>query len=71
MAKRSVVTLVDDLDGTPIDLTSGDTVRFGIDGHNYEIDLTDEHAETLRAALRPFVEAGRKVVPLGTRSRRG
>jgi hypothetical protein len=35
-------------------------VSFGLDGRNYEIDLTNENAEELRQALGKYVEAGRK-----------
>ncbi|ROR75995.1 Lsr2 protein [Plantibacter flavus] len=70
MAKRTVVTLVDDIDGTEIAPGAGDTVRFGIDGRNFEIDLREETAAELREQLRPFVEAGRRVVIPRTRRRR-
>jgi hypothetical protein len=69
MAKRTVTTLVDDLDGTDIPRGQGETVRFGIDGRNYEIDLTDENAAALRQALRPYVDAGRRVNARGARRR--
>ena len=44
MATRRLVTGVDDVDG------SGDahTVRFGLDGEVYEIDLIDAHARKFR-----------------------
>lgn len=47
----------DDLDGSDAD----ETVMFALDGTAYEIDLTDKHASDLRSALRPYIEAGRKV----------
>jgi hypothetical protein len=56
MAQRIQVNLVDDLNGKE----AQETVRFGIDGTNYEIDLTTENAETLRSALSEYVEKGRK-----------
>ena len=37
MATRTITTLVDDLDGSDIPRGLGETVRFGIDGENYEI----------------------------------
>jgi nucleoid-associated protein Lsr2 len=37
------------------------TVRFGLDGENYEIDLSDGRATELRSALRRYVDAGRRV----------
>lgn len=56
MASRTTVTLVDDLDGTSAD----ETVPFGLDGAEYEIDLSSGHAEELRAALEQYVAAGRR-----------
>lgn len=70
MAQRTVITLVDDLDGTALDAATGDTIRFGLDGRNYEIDLSDENAAALRETLRPYVDAGRRSVPLGSSRRR-
>ena len=58
MAKHMVTTLVDDLDGAT---EADETVRFAIDGTNYEIDLTMRHATELRAALNLYVGAARKV----------
>ncbi len=37
------------------------TVRFGLDGEAYEIDLSAHNAEALRQAFAPYVRAGRKV----------
>jgi hypothetical protein len=57
MAQKTVVTLTDDIDGK----TADETIRFGLDGVNYEIDLRRANADKLRDALRPFQEAARKV----------
>lgn len=70
MAQRTITTLVDDLDGTDLERGSGETIRFGVDGRDYEIDLSDDNAAALREALRPYADAGRRVVPLGSRRRR-
>jgi hypothetical protein len=56
MAQRVQVQLVDDLSGEE----AQETVRFGLDGTNYEIDLTKQNAESLRAALSGYVDKGRK-----------
>ncbi len=56
MAQRIQVNLVDDLNGEE----AQETVRFGIDGTDYEIDLTTENADELRSALSEYVEKGRK-----------
>lgn len=66
MAQKVTVELVDDLDGTAADDIS--TVRFGLDGAEYEIDLSDANATRLRDALAAFVAAARRT---GGRSRRG
>ena len=57
MAQRVNIVLVDDIDGS--DATQ--TVAFGLDGTNYEIDLNDENAAELRDALASYVGHGRKV----------
>ncbi|MGH3997546.1 MAG: histone-like nucleoid-structuring protein Lsr2, partial [Pseudonocardiaceae bacterium] len=57
MAKRTVVTVIDDIDGSE----GAETVSFGLDGVNYEIDLAEVNAGTLREALRPYVDRGLRV----------
>jgi hypothetical protein len=57
MAQKVSVLLVDDLDGSE----AVETVTFGIDGVNYEIDLSTDNAERLRNALSPYVGSGRRV----------
>jgi|SRR5271165_1012602 len=57
MAKK--VIIVDDIDGT-----EGDgivTHRFSLGSDFYEIDLCPQNLLSLRAALEPFVSAGRRV----------
>ena len=65
MARRIVHQLVDDLDGTVLEVGSGETVLFSLDGVAYEIDLTDDNAASLRSAFDPYISAARRV---GTRS---
>ena len=67
MAQKVVVQLVDDLDGSPIEDGSGSTVSFAIDGTNYEIDLSDDHASEFRDALSPYLQAARRVAAGGRR----
>ena len=57
MARREVVELTDDLDGSP----AVGTFRFGREGVEYEIDLSQENADHLTECLQPYVEAGRRV----------
>ncbi|EID54760.1 histone-like nucleoid-structuring protein Lsr2 [Saccharomonospora xinjiangensis] len=56
MAQKVLVSLVDDLDGSEAE----ETVEFGLDGVNYEIDLSAENAEELRDALAQYVEHARR-----------
>jgi len=56
MAQKVTVSLVDDLSGSQAD----ETVSFGLDGKNYEIDLSGKNAEKLRGALADFVAAARR-----------
>jgi len=67
MARRIVHQLVDDLDGTLLEVGEGETVLFSIDGVAYEIDLTVENAAALRNAVAPYVAAARSI----SSSRRG
>ncbi|MBC3189513.1 Lsr2 family protein [Pseudonocardia sp. C8] len=55
MAQVQTVRLVDDLTGDQAE----ETILFGIDGTQYEIDLSSGNASALRDALAPFVMAAR------------
>jgi hypothetical protein len=66
MAQKTTVQLVDDLDGTVSNEIS--TVTFGLDGVEYEIDLTDDNASNLREGLADFVASARRT---GGRVKRG
>ena len=59
MASKTVVELVDDLDGGRAE----ETVQFALDGTDYEIDLSAENAAKLRAALATFVGHAKKHSP--------
>jgi hypothetical protein len=66
MAQKVLVQLVDDLDGSE----ATQSVTFGLDGVSFEIDLTDAHAEELRASIDKFVQSGRRVGRSSTTVRR-
>ncbi|MFC4852862.1 histone-like nucleoid-structuring protein Lsr2 [Actinophytocola glycyrrhizae] len=66
MAQKVLVRLVDDLDGTSSEDVS--TVSFGLDGVEYEIDLSERNAENLRKEVAEYVAAARRT---GGRRRRG
>jgi len=56
MAQKVQTLLIDDLDGGQAEAT----VRFALDGTDYEIDLSTTHAEALRKALAPYLSAARR-----------
>ena len=57
MAQKVQTLFIDDIDGSAAE----GTVRFELDGTEYEIDLNAEHAQQLRDALAAYVRAGRRV----------
>lgn len=57
MARQTITKLIDDLDNGEAD----ETVRFGIDSVEYEIDLSAKNAAKLRKALDPYLAAGQKL----------
>src|ERR1700735_5044393 len=67
MAQRIQTLFIDDIDGGAAD----GTVRFGLDGADYEIDLSGEHSNELRAALGKYIEHSRKVGGAARRASRG
>jgi len=56
MAQRVTVELEDDLDGGPAD----ETLRFGLGGTDYEIDLSKKNASKFRRQIAPYIEHARK-----------
>jgi len=66
MALRTVTYLTDDLDGTDAD----ETVKFALNGTEYEVDLSEKNAAALRDSLAKFVAAGRRVGKATGRGRR-
>ena len=64
VAQKIQTLFIDDIDGSEAE----GTVRFALDGADYEIDLNAKNAEALRKALSRYVEAARRSG--GTASRR-
>src|ERR1700733_11177062 len=56
MAQRIQTLLIDDLDGGE----AAGTVRFGLDGTEYEIDLSAAHSDELREALGQYLAHARR-----------
>ena len=67
MAQKVKIILIDDLDGGEAD----ETVKFGLDGTQYEIDLSSAHADELRNALATYVSAARRESRRGGEGRDG
>jgi hypothetical protein len=56
VAQKIQTLFIDDIDGSEAE----GTVRFALDGADYEIDLNAHHAEELRKALAKYVDAARR-----------
>jgi hypothetical protein len=70
MAQRIQTLLIDDIDGGE----AAGTVRFGLDGAEYEIDLSAAHSDELRKALEQYLAHARRTAGTArsaARSRRG
>jgi hypothetical protein len=67
MAQKTTVQLVDDIDGSE----AAESVSFALDGTEYEIDLSGEHAEQLRESLSRYIVAARRAGGDGTGRRGG
>jgi len=57
VARQVIETLIDDIDGKAAD----ETVRFGIDGVDYSIDLSGRNASKLRSLLSTYQDAGTRL----------
>ena len=73
MAQKIQTLFIDDIDGSEAE----GTVRFGLDGAEYEIDLSVAHSEEIHKVLAPYVTHARKaggnrrVTPRGRRNATG
>ena len=66
MVQRVHVVLEDDIDGSAADRT----VHFGWKGVEYEIDLSDAHAEEFAKVMEPWLKSGRRSATSGSRGKR-
>jgi hypothetical protein len=64
MAQKVMIQTTDDLDGSE----GASTVRFGLDGVSFEIDLSEDNAARLREVIQPFADVARRT---GGRRERG
>lgn len=65
MAQNVTVVLIDDIDQSE----AAETVRFGVDGTAYEIDLSAEHASELRSTISRYIKVARRVQSAPARAR--
>jgi nucleoid-associated protein Lsr2 len=56
VAQKIQTLFIDDIDGTE----AQGTVRFALDGADYEIDLNAKHAAALRRTLAKYIEGARR-----------
>lgn len=59
MAKKQIVQFIDDIDGKVLE--EFETVRWSLDGKQYEFDTSPKHAQQFRDSLTKYVEASRAV----------
>jgi len=57
VARKVEVQLIDDLDGGKAE----ESIKFALDGINYEIDLSKKNATKLRSGLEPFIGVAQKL----------
>ncbi|EGD56794.1 histone-like nucleoid-structuring protein Lsr2 [Gordonia neofelifaecis] len=57
MAKKTVIQIVDDIDGAELD--EYETVHWSLDGKSYEFDTSPEHAEEFRNHVATYIAASR------------
>lgn len=70
MAQKVQTLFIDDIDGSEAE----GTVRFGLDGTEFEIDLSAQHSDELRRTLGAYISHARKVsgtTKRAARARRG
>lgn len=61
MARKAVVEVTDDVDGSVIAPGRGQSISFGFDGASYVIDLGDRNVREFRKALDRYVDVAEKV----------
>lgn len=60
MARRVVMKVTDDIDGSELEVGKPPTT-FSLNGTDYEIDLSAANAEKLTATLDPYIAGARRV----------
>lgn len=67
MARRTIVEVFDDIDGTPLE-DGGETISFTVDGVEYTIDLNKKNARDFRKKLDYYIEHSTRVGGRKTRA---
>ncbi|ABW13926.1 putative lysyl tRNA synthetase-like protein [Parafrankia sp. EAN1pec] len=67
MARKTIVSLIDDIGGE----TADETIRSGLDSARYEIDLSETNATKMWESLASFVTAARRSGGRSDSGRRG
>ncbi|MBY6313372.1 MULTISPECIES: histone-like nucleoid-structuring protein Lsr2 [Nocardiaceae] len=67
MARREIVELTDDIDGSGIADGAGETIDFSVNGVDYRIDLRDKNAREFHRKLGYYIEHAERI---GGRKRR-
>ena len=62
MARTTVVSIVDDIDGSE----GAETVTFSFGGQSYEVDLSAKNRDKFQKAVQPFIDSGRRAGRPGT-----
>jgi hypothetical protein len=65
VAQKVQVLLTDDLDGS----VAQETIRFRLDGTDYEIDLSKKNAKSLRDTLAKYISVARREAAAGRAGR--
>ena len=58
MAKKEIIQVIDDIDGKVLD--QYETVRWSLDGKNYEFDTSSKHAQQFRDSLSKYLDISRQ-----------
>ncbi|MBY6687453.1 Lsr2 family protein [Rhodococcus sp. BP-149] len=61
MAKREIVELTDDIDGSGIADGAGETIDFSVNGVDYRIDLKDKNAREFHRKLDYYIGHAERV----------
>jgi hypothetical protein len=60
MAKKITEIMIDDISGEELTSETGETVKFSLDGINFEIDLSHANAREMREALQGYISKSRR-----------